>query len=260
MTYTFQLVSSDGEILETFETAEQRWATGDTVIAHGNRRYRVVSVIPVERLSEFVDDPAGACSRSSRSERGPALRPAQDVVADVVRARKAAGAVEQLVRETAERDGREVAIVIEQDGGGAGKALASRYTRDILRGFNVRAYRPTGSKELRARPVAAASENGYVWFVRGRHTDALLDECSSFPHGRHDDCVDALAGAHQHVSKLPRSGTRTTSVPRRRPGINGQLRRYHYETRHSGHDAVEQLASSLGARIYDTRSGRPRRV
>jgi hypothetical protein len=36
------------------------------VIAHGNRRYRVVSVIPVERISEFVerisefvDEPAG---------------------------------------------------------------------------------------------------------------------------------------------------------------------------------------------------------
>jgi hypothetical protein len=36
--YRFELVSRDGEILETFETAEQRWQTGDTVIAHGNRR------------------------------------------------------------------------------------------------------------------------------------------------------------------------------------------------------------------------------
>jgi hypothetical protein len=59
MSYGFQLISTDGEILETLETAEQRWAPGDTVIAHGNRRYRVVSVIPVERISEFVDEPAG---------------------------------------------------------------------------------------------------------------------------------------------------------------------------------------------------------
>jgi hypothetical protein len=55
--YEFQLIDTDGEILETFKTAEQRWRTGDTVIAHGNRRYRVVPVIPVERLSEFVDEP-----------------------------------------------------------------------------------------------------------------------------------------------------------------------------------------------------------
>ena len=32
---------------------------GSRVIAHGNRHYRVLSVIPVERLSEFVDQPAG---------------------------------------------------------------------------------------------------------------------------------------------------------------------------------------------------------
>jgi hypothetical protein len=55
----FHLVSSDGEILEAFETAQAQWETGDTVFAHGNRHYRVVSVIPVERLSEFIDDPDG---------------------------------------------------------------------------------------------------------------------------------------------------------------------------------------------------------
>ena len=29
------------------------------MIAHGNKWFRVVSVIPVERLAEFVDEPAG---------------------------------------------------------------------------------------------------------------------------------------------------------------------------------------------------------
>jgi hypothetical protein len=57
--YAFQLINTDGEILETFQIAEQRWQTGDTLIAHGSRRYRVVSVIPGGRLSEFVDEPAG---------------------------------------------------------------------------------------------------------------------------------------------------------------------------------------------------------
>jgi hypothetical protein len=28
------------------------------VIAHGNRHFRVVSVVPVERIAEFVDEPA----------------------------------------------------------------------------------------------------------------------------------------------------------------------------------------------------------
>jgi hypothetical protein len=38
VTYRFELVTRDGEILETFLTAEQRWQAGDTVIAHGNRQ------------------------------------------------------------------------------------------------------------------------------------------------------------------------------------------------------------------------------
>jgi len=28
------------------------------VIASGNRRFRIVSVVPVERVAEFVDEPA----------------------------------------------------------------------------------------------------------------------------------------------------------------------------------------------------------
>ena len=47
---------SDGQILESFETNEGNWRTGDVVIAHGNRQYRVLSVIPVELAAEFVDD------------------------------------------------------------------------------------------------------------------------------------------------------------------------------------------------------------
>jgi hypothetical protein len=66
MSYEFQLIGTDGEILESFKTAEQQWQPGDTVIAHGNRRYRVVSVIPVERISEFVDEPAGGVLQVER--------------------------------------------------------------------------------------------------------------------------------------------------------------------------------------------------
>jgi hypothetical protein len=32
------------------------WQTGDTLIAAGNVRYRVVSVIPAEFVEEFIDD------------------------------------------------------------------------------------------------------------------------------------------------------------------------------------------------------------
>ncbi|MFL5925448.1 MAG: hypothetical protein ACJ77E_00740, partial [Gaiellaceae bacterium] len=99
--------------------------------------------------------------------------------------------------------------------------------------------------------VAAAAENGLLRLVRGRHTDQFLDELTAFPHGKHDDCVDALAGAHNHVSKLPRGGRRS-SVPRGRiPSVDRRAGRDPYSTRRTGRDPLEQVAWTLGARFYD---------
>lgn len=176
-------------------------------------------------------------------------------VADLVRVRQSAGAVEQLVVATAERDGREVAIVIEQDAGGAGKALTDHYIRDRLRGYNARADRVTGTKFVRAQPVAAAASNGLVRVVRSQHTQAFLDELSSFPHGRHDDCVDALAGAHQHISRQPRRPTRI-SVPRGRIPTSSEIVANTDRLAH-GHDPINDIATTNGAQIYQTRHPYP---
>ena len=132
---------------------------------------------------------------------------------DLVRVRKSPGAIERLVVDVARRDGQTVAIRIEQEPGASGTALADRYTRDLLRGYRVKPIRATGTKETRATVVAAAAENGLVRIVAGPHTDAFLDELTAFPHGAHDDCVDALAGAHQALTKPHRW---TVHVPRGR--------------------------------------------
>ncbi len=57
MGFKFALISTDGEIFDSFETAVPDWSVGDTVIAAGNVHYKVVSVIPVELAAEFVDGP-----------------------------------------------------------------------------------------------------------------------------------------------------------------------------------------------------------
>ena len=57
--FRFELVSSDGDSLGSFETNEPQWQVGETLIGHGNRRYRIISVIPLERSGEFVDEPDG---------------------------------------------------------------------------------------------------------------------------------------------------------------------------------------------------------
>ena len=57
MSYRFGLRLADGDDAGSFETSEANWQVGDTLIAHGNKRFRVTAVVPVERIAEFVDEP-----------------------------------------------------------------------------------------------------------------------------------------------------------------------------------------------------------
>jgi predicted phage terminase large subunit-like protein len=127
-------------------------------------------------------------------------------IADIIRERKGPGAVEELVAATAERDGKSVTIVLEQEPGAAGKAVAEHYVHDVLAGFRVKPVLPSGDKLTRAIPVAAEADKGLVRLIRARHTDAFLDELTAFPHGKHDDCVDALSGAHAAIDTRASEG------------------------------------------------------
>lgn len=123
---------------------------------------------------------------------------------DVVRARTTAHRVERLVRQTADedrqlafqRDLRRPLIRMEQEPGSAGKAIVDVYARRVLPDFDLRGISSSGSKEVRAAPVSACAERGQLLLGRGRWNDELLDELCAFPHGRHDDQVDALSGAY----------------------------------------------------------------
>jgi len=107
--------------------------------------------------------------------------------------------VEQMIKTTAELDGRRCAVGIEQDPGSAGVSEADSYVR-LLAGFNVRTFRPTGDKVTRAQPVSAQCEAGNVKIVRGAWNEAFLNELEEFPEGGHDDQVDGLSGAFNAIS------------------------------------------------------------
>jgi hypothetical protein len=47
--------------------------------------------------------------------------------------------------------------------------------------------------------VSAQAEAGNVKIVRGLWNDEFLRELENFPAGKHDDCVDALSGAHETI-------------------------------------------------------------
>ena len=57
VTHLFRLVSAEGDTLGSLELAVPDRQPGDTVTAADDVQYRVRSVIPLERIAEFVDEP-----------------------------------------------------------------------------------------------------------------------------------------------------------------------------------------------------------
>jgi predicted phage terminase large subunit-like protein len=112
--------------------------------------------------------------------------------------------VRDLVLQTAALDGPEVEILIEQEPGSSGVAVVAEYQR-LLAGYPVRGVRATGSKELRADPLAAQFEAGNVVLIEGPWNAAYIEELCSFGSGcAHDDQVDASSGSFNRLAELSR--------------------------------------------------------
>lgn len=139
------------------------------------------------------------------------------VVADLIRVRRRANDVRELMRTTAERDGKHVAIRLQQDPGQAGKDQAQRLVAETLHGFSAFYRLVTGDKLTRALPLASQWQAGNVEIVRGPWNDVLFSELEGFPEAKHDDIVDALA---EGFEALPFSGATpdyTRGAPPRQP-------------------------------------------
>src|SRR5690606_26898637 len=115
-------------------------------------------------------------------------------VEDVVRGQWKPSKVEETLVNTASQDGGDVSVRIPEDPGAAGKSDAATKIK-LLKGYAVKAARPTGDKAIRARPASAQAEAGNVKLLRGEWNTAFLDEVCSFPAGVNDDQVDAFADA-----------------------------------------------------------------
>jgi predicted phage terminase large subunit-like protein len=126
-------------------------------------------------------------------------------VLDVRRVRTTPQGVENLVRQTAEQDGREVPVLMEQEPGSSGKSLVQRYAT-VLAGWSFSAKRVTGDKVTRASPFSSQVEAGRVFLVRAPWNEAFLEELEAFPHnGSHDDQVDAAGEAFERLCLAPRT-------------------------------------------------------
>ena len=94
---------------------------------------------------------------------------------------------------------------IESQAGISGEDATAALLRQVQSvGVTAFAERPTGSKAERARPVASAALAGNVYLYTdepdGPWRDALKAEAADFPHGNHDDQIDALSGAFAKLS------------------------------------------------------------
>lgn len=117
-------------------------------------------------------------------------------IKDIHRIRGNPKTVEDLLKQTAQLDGIETKICIEQEPGSSGVNVIDHYAREVLKGYTFEGIKTTGSKIARAQPFSAAAANRNVKLVQGIWNKDFLDECEPFPNvGIHDDQVDAASGA-----------------------------------------------------------------
>lgn len=124
-------------------------------------------------------------------------------VTDIVRGRWTPGEVRRKILETAVEDGRGVTQDFPQDPGQAGLAQKSDIA-GLLEGFSFTFSTETGSKEDRARPLAAQAEVGNLYLVQARWVDQLAAEMTTFPAGAYKDQVDALSRAFSRLVRRRR--------------------------------------------------------
>lgn len=135
-------------------------------------------------------------------------------IVDVQHAQLGPDGVEKRIKQTAEMDGKSVAIRLPQDPGQAGKAQAKSFIK-MLAGFSVKAETVSGDKITRAQPFAAQVNVGNVRMLRGAWNKPLIEEMRNFPNGKHDDQIDAGSDAFNELleartkARPSGAGTRT---------------------------------------------------
>ncbi len=133
------------------------------------------------------------------------------VVGDVMRFKGGPHEVAQTILAVARADGTAVPVCLPQDPGQAGKVQVAWLTAQLA-GFRVSASPETGSKLIRAQPVAAQVAAGNFAALKAEWNAAFLAELEEFPQGRRDDQVDALSRAFGALAE-PAPTTRRTNVP-----------------------------------------------
>lgn len=122
-------------------------------------------------------------------------------VEDAKRGQWSTGERRAVMRQTAQLDGIEVVIGVEQEPGSSGLDSVQDDIR-LLAGFAAFADRPSGDKDTRLLPFAAQAEAGNVRLVAGSWNEAFIDELTAIPNGRYRDQADAVAAGFNRLMEL----------------------------------------------------------
>jgi predicted phage terminase large subunit-like protein len=115
-------------------------------------------------------------------------------IEDVRRGRWSSEKREAIIQATAQQDGTNVIIWVEQEPGSGGKESAQGSIRGLA-GFVVYPDKPTGDKTDRADSYSVQVNNGGMLLMEAPWNHAFIEEHRFFPSSTYKDQVDAAAGA-----------------------------------------------------------------
>lgn len=121
------------------------------------------------------------------------------VVHDVKRGQWASEERERIILQTAQADGGNVQVGVEQEPGSGGKESAEGTIRNLA-GFSCYADRPTGDKAFRADPYSVQVNNGNVMLLHGDWNHEFVEEHRNFPFSTYKDQVDASSGGFNRLA------------------------------------------------------------
>ncbi len=129
------------------------------------------------------------------------------VISDVKRGQWGSDDRERIIKMTAQADGHEVVVGIEQEPGSGGKESAEATIKNLA-GFIVYKDIPRGDKVLRADPFSVQVNYGNVSILRAEWNDVYIEEMRFFPLSRYKDQIDATSGAFNMLISKKRANVK----------------------------------------------------
>jgi len=150
-------------------------------------------------------DKASSLDKDADFTAGVLMAVREDVfyVVDVIEKKVTPKGRRDLQRSCAENDPKGTVIWIEHEGGSSGADAAEEEAK-ALAGFPVHWEHPTGPKWSRAESLASQCEAGNVVIMKAGWNRKFIEQLCQFPNGKHDDMVDAAAGACRKLSAKKR--------------------------------------------------------